>query len=915
MTASTASYTPEAHNVRRVSKVRLFSRSLGVTFFSIVSLGLAFYAFSVLPQVQDLLFDARPYLIQDIIYWAGFYVVGIFFWALPLVFTARLLLLQNFDVIGIDTEDRFKFYVFRLPSFFVVLAFAAVFIGVIAAAANLPSPSPDGNRVEATTLRPYVERHLILLFIATGLVLILVSIRSLFITGFGKIMENLEKKDPAIFKETLIRFERFARKPVADVDLDACDLHLTQLKPDFLSTETWISAQRVKVFMWRYMGRLTMVLLGLVVIHFLTYSDIVQRIFTIPAGSMGAGFSDALHLVTDTVYIKRAAFLFILFGGWLPFVTLLALASNRFQFPFITSLIVVITLLTLIITDGHDVRVLSIKQADRAALKPPSFAESVKKWKETNGWDQKGCNRTNLTPDEKAACPRPIIVSGEGGGSRAAFLIASVLGNLEDESLRQMRSNKSARPFHQQLFGISSVSGSSVGAAFFIGALQKQQTLTLEELKTALYRQRLWFLNVANTGTPNEKFLTDAVTYKDALQSALSNDFLSPAMIAYLSRDVLTLSRLPQVMDRAGVLETAWEDAFDGVYGSTRETSPLSAPLQSATDTGPGRWLPLLFMNSTSVETGRRVILTPVKMNEPLPNGRPLFIDAYDAHEFFCSSRKAEELSTIDQLASFLPRYFSPIAGTKRTCVDGKPKSVDMRLSTAAGMSSRSPFVSPHANLRDSSAQIADSVVDGGYFDNSGAVTALEIAAGIKAIDSNLEPYVIQVSSEPDWFKNKKECGATGTSDDKPQLPDESDFKPLGTLGNILTINATRIARGYETILQMPRQIATLNGGVRSDASIYICPQQKESFFWNQFVKATTREEPERQRKRAKSIREKSQAQTAIGWKSVSLSWWLSPSLQAYLDGQIYSTYNRGSRECVVSLLRDRNAGDRSSCG
>ena len=27
-----------------------------------------------------------------------------------------------------------------------------------------------------------------------------------------------------------------------------------------------------------------------------------------------------------------------------------------------------------------------------------------------------------------AGCPRPIIVAGEGGGSRAAFLLASLLG-------------------------------------------------------------------------------------------------------------------------------------------------------------------------------------------------------------------------------------------------------------------------------------------------------------------------------------------------------------------------------------------------------------------------------------------------------------------------------------------------------
>src|SRR5579883_1582479 len=140
MSNSPGAYGSALHNIRHVSRIRLFIRALGVCFFSVLSVLLAFYAFIEMPQVQDLLFDARPHWSQEIIYWAGVYAIGIFIWVLPLVFTARLLLLQNFDVIGIDTEERFNFYIFRLPSFFVVLAFIAVFIGIVAASDNLPVP-------------------------------------------------------------------------------------------------------------------------------------------------------------------------------------------------------------------------------------------------------------------------------------------------------------------------------------------------------------------------------------------------------------------------------------------------------------------------------------------------------------------------------------------------------------------------------------------------------------------------------------------------------------------------------------------------------------------------------------------------------------------------------------------------------
>ena len=148
---------------------------------------------------------------------------------------------------GIDTEERFKFYIFRYPSFFIVLAFAALLVGVIAAADNLPVPI-GGNKYEAP-IRSLVEAHLITLFIATAAVLFLVVIRRMFLRGLGRSMQRLEEADPKGFKKSLIEIERLTQK--YHRKLDELDLHLTPLKPQFLSSETWIAAQRVKEFMWR----------------------------------------------------------------------------------------------------------------------------------------------------------------------------------------------------------------------------------------------------------------------------------------------------------------------------------------------------------------------------------------------------------------------------------------------------------------------------------------------------------------------------------------------------------------------------------------------------------------------------------------------------------------------------------------
>ena len=61
MAEASGTRTPSNHNPRRVSEIRLFIRALGVSFFSVVSVLVALYAFMEMPQIQDVLLDARPY--------------------------------------------------------------------------------------------------------------------------------------------------------------------------------------------------------------------------------------------------------------------------------------------------------------------------------------------------------------------------------------------------------------------------------------------------------------------------------------------------------------------------------------------------------------------------------------------------------------------------------------------------------------------------------------------------------------------------------------------------------------------------------------------------------------------------------------------------------------------------------------
>ena len=81
----------------------------------------------------------------------------------------------------------------------------------------------------------------------------------------------------------------------------------------------------------------------------------------------------------------------------------------------------------------------------------------------------------------------------------------------------------------------------------------------------------------------------------------------------------------------------------------------------------------------------------------------------------------------------------------------GRPKideNRDLRVSTAAATSARFPIISPHGNIRDErTGRIVDQLVDDGYFENFGALTAAELVHELKK--QWLKPVVVLINSEP----------------------------------------------------------------------------------------------------------------------------------------------------------------------
>jgi hypothetical protein len=347
--------------------------------------------------------------------------------------------------------------------------------------------------------------------------------------------------------------------------------------------------------------------------------------------------------------IGTAAILVFAATGWIAGGSVLDVFGMRKRVPAFFALFALAVLFSPL-NDNHAVRTL-----ERAPPAPPALGALLAEW---------------MRQQPANAKQYPIfLVDAEGGGIRAAWWTASVLGEIQG-----------TRPdFGRELFSLSGVSGGSLGSAVFAALLAEQRA-------------------------------GRALIAKQAAQKMLGEDFLAPVVAAMLYPDLLQrLLPFPVPhFDRARALEQAWERAWrDAVPGSDRFAEAMDRLREGA------GWAPLLFLNATWVETGKRIVASQAAIT-PAD-----FIDAEDAQAFFA------------------------------------PRS--LRLSTAAHMSARFTYVSPAGTL-EKDGRTYGRVVDGGYFENSGATTTLEIALAINAMADDpdadprwrrIRPIVIHISNEP----------------------------------------------------------------------------------------------------------------------------------------------------------------------
>jgi hypothetical protein len=526
----------------------------------------------------------------------------------------------------------------------------------------------------------------------------------------------------------------------------------------------------------------------------------------------------------------------------------------------ITAVVVLIFSLSFLLGDNHSVRRINAEKVlgAKSNLATMPLKEAVAMWM--------GANDCAGAPSQ---CPRPIIVATAGGASRAGFFTASVIGYLLDaakERVPQVDETAMAR----RLFAISGVSGGSLGAVMTAAALARAND---SGQQPCVKPASLWYGDAINN-------------WRDCLEALTSGDFLTAVAVGLVFRDTV---RFGWWQDRAETLEKSWEDHFAELTGATNDhwssrcPGDLRCPFlslrpglppqpQSQSQPKLRNWVPLLVLNGVSATTGRRIITTPLKFDYEPQATCPVEAAMIAAREI---KEKAAGLGGIPSAASgpkpacaifmetvffhFLIKNRNPpdfFAWFQRLFVSDylgeklfhRPELDDVAISTAAHNSARFPIISPPGAVRNRMHQIVDRIVDGGYFENYGALSAMELAVAIHAVEPKLSPFVLVVSNDPEESPDFRRA-------DAPDDAALTDFSiPIEAVANI------RTSRGRLAVAQLEATMGNMlpKCGVNT-AHIRVWPEYRVSGLPGAAKKVAT---------------------------PVSMSWWLSRPIQVLLHQQ-----------------------------
>ena len=429
-------------------------------------------------------------------------------------------------------------------------------------------------------------------------------------------------------------------------------------------------------------------------------------------------------------------------AGWMAAVVLgwtaLVLGLDRFATPPVLTLVgfVRIPILSLLLIwaliggisdDGgyHNVRL-----RDAAERDPLTLIQTYDRWLADHELERPSPGDPVVPTSggaEKVGTPL-IFVAAPGGGARAAYWTAIALDCLLEGAGCGTRVPEDLES--PALFVASGISGGSLGLVTYAARL----------------------VDESRPLTPNP-------SESDWVRARFSSDQLAPTAAWALFADLPNaLVRADLLRDRAAVLEESWERAWPDWDRDTPSGLSLGLFQLREMRDSEGRRTPLLLLNGASVEDGCRFntsfldgAVEAREANRLVEECLPLRPFESARASVPASARKDWVLASTKDLNEFL-------------CNEEGESKQDIRLSTAALLSARFPYVAPAGRVvkcDEPEGQSATYVVDGGYFDTSAASPIVEvwqalepwvIDYNLRSPDSCLVPFLIQLDngySEP----------------------------------------------------------------------------------------------------------------------------------------------------------------------
>jgi hypothetical protein len=351
---------------------------------------------------------------------------------------------------------------------------------------------------------------------------------------------------------------------------------------------------------------------------------------------------------------------------------------------------------------------------------------------------------------------RPLVlVATAGGGARSAYWTmltwSCLFGGMEADA--DQPACREAATDERSVFAASGVSGGAVGLA----------------------------MEQAAPGAINPDKVFDGTFIESVVANLVSVDAPN------------ALVQSPVFRDRAAVLEQSWENVVPELA-----TRTLFEPRTTAA------WQPVMLFDSATTEDGCRFIASPITLGAAKSGDAPTPPSSVGRT---CGSLFADELPALSDASTGTSPGVAriPMAATRDAratlCAEQ-----DMRLSTAALLAARFPFVSPTGALPVCGESRFTYLVDGGQVESSGASPVVgmlrELLPRIQAYNRGrpaqcIQPVVMQIDNDYDSL----------SATDPPSRPKEL-LAPISGLGK----SGERAAAARQQLAELGNELRDLAG-------------------------------------------------------------------------------------------------------